>query len=128
MFAIFDPNELPIAISGFEFITEDMLTKTSGIDVPRATTVIPSNMSLTPSFFPNFDTFVINISAPLTRKINPKMSNKEGKRNSIVKCLPLVHICNVRSFCSELEVTQRLNNLSFFLLRSVSKNHHLCKE
>lgn len=83
-FAIFEPIELPIAISGFKFITEEMLTKTSGIDVPKATIVMPRNISLKPIFFPKSDILSMNKSAPLINKINP-VANKEAKiKKSII--------------------------------------------
>ena len=46
MLAIFDPMELPTAISGVLFKIDEMVTKTSGIDVPNAMMVIPKNISL----------------------------------------------------------------------------------
>ena len=81
--AIFEPIEFPIAISGFKFTTDEMLTKTSGIEVPSATTVIPKNISLKPIFLPKSDMLSINKSAPLTNKIKPMDRNDAGKRNSI---------------------------------------------
>ena len=82
-FAIFEPIEFPIAISGFKLTTDEMLTKTSGMEVPSATTVIPRNISLKPIFFPKFEMLSINKSAPLTNKIKPIDRKNADKRNSI---------------------------------------------
>ena len=50
---MFDPIELPRAIAGASFIIEEILTKISGIDVPKATKVIPITTSLIPNFDPS---------------------------------------------------------------------------
>ena len=71
MLAIFDPIELPTAISGVLFKIDEMVTKTSGIDVPNAIMVIPKNISLKPSFEPSFEVFETNNSAPMTKNVSP---------------------------------------------------------
>ena len=53
MLLMFDPIELPRAIAGALFIIEEILTKISGIDVPKATKVIPITTSLIPNFDPS---------------------------------------------------------------------------
>ena len=77
IFAMFEPIELPIAISGVLLMIEEIVTKTSGIEVPRAITVIPRNMSLKPSLDPNFKVLATNSSAPTTRNTSPPKRVKE---------------------------------------------------
>ena len=50
---IFEPIELPKAIAGALFKIEEILTNISGIDVPRATKVIPITTSLIPNLDPS---------------------------------------------------------------------------
>ena len=52
---IFEPIELPRAIAGASLIIDEMLTNISGIDVPRATRVMPITTSLIPNFVPSWE-------------------------------------------------------------------------
>ena len=61
---IFDPTTVPIAILSLWFKTEEIPTKISGADVPRATTVKPMVNSFTPNFFANTEELSTNLSAP----------------------------------------------------------------
>ena len=67
----FDPIEFPNAISGVSLSTEEMLTKISGADVPRAINVKPIIKSLMPIFLANIDEFDMNLSAPHMRPTSP---------------------------------------------------------
>ncbi len=71
---IFDPTTVPIAILSLWFKTEEIPTKISGADVPRATTVKPMVNSFTPNFFANTEELSTNLSAPHIKiaKENPK--------------------------------------------------------
>jgi len=64
---IFDPTIVPIATASAEFITELIATNISGADVPRATIVKPTNMSLMPKFLAILEDASTNLSAPKTR-------------------------------------------------------------
>ena len=55
MLLIFDPKEFPKAIAGASLIMEETLTKISGMDVPRATNVMPITTSLNPNFAPSWE-------------------------------------------------------------------------
>ena len=66
MFEIFEPTTVPIASSSLLLITDDMPTKISGADVPRATIVKPIASSLIPSFFARSEELSTNLSAPQT--------------------------------------------------------------
>jgi len=48
-----DPIEFPKARAGASLIIEEMLTNISGMEVPRATKVIPTITSLIPNLAPN---------------------------------------------------------------------------
>ena len=78
---MFDPIEFPIASSGDSLIMEEILTKTSGIDVPKATTVIPRNISFNFNLVPSFAVLETKYSAPKTNK--PKPSKSIAKLNNI---------------------------------------------
>ncbi len=66
IFEIFEPTTVPIASSSLLLITDDMPTKISGADVPRATMVKPIASSLNPSFFARSEELSTNLSAPQT--------------------------------------------------------------
>ena len=51
IFEIFDPKAVPRAIASLPFSIEEMLTKTSGAEVPAAIRVSPITKSLTPKCF-----------------------------------------------------------------------------
>ena len=67
IFEILDPTTVPIASSSVPFNTEDMPTKISGAEVPKATIVKPIVNSLNPNFFATNDELSTNLSAPHTR-------------------------------------------------------------
>ena len=67
MLVIFDPTIVPIATASAEFTTELIATNISGVDVPRATIVRPTNKSLIPKFFAILEDASTNLSAPKTR-------------------------------------------------------------
>ena len=69
--AMFEPIELPTANSGESLRIEEILTNTSGIDVPKATIVIPRNISFNFNLAPNFAVFETKYSAPRTNKLRP---------------------------------------------------------
>ena len=48
-----EPIELPKARAGASLIIEETLTNISGMEVPRATKVIPTITSLIPNLAPN---------------------------------------------------------------------------
>ena len=48
-----EPIEFPKARAGASLIIEETLTNISGIEVPRATSVIPTITSLIPNLAPN---------------------------------------------------------------------------
>ena len=64
---IFDPTIVPIATASAEFTTELIATNISGVDVPRATIVRPTNKSLMPKFLAILEDASTNLSAPKTR-------------------------------------------------------------
>ena len=67
IFEILEPTTVPIANSSLLFITDEIPTKISGADVPRATIDKPIVNSLIPSFFARSDELSTNLSAPQTR-------------------------------------------------------------
>ena len=69
--AMFEPIEFPTANSGESLIMDEILTNTSGIEVPRATTVIPRNISFNFNLAPSFDVLETKYSAPSTNKPRP---------------------------------------------------------
>ena len=77
IFEIFDPTTAPIAIFSLWLITEEIPTKISGAEVPKATTVRPIVNSLTPNLLAIDEELSINLSAP---HINtPKEANRPKK-------------------------------------------------
>ena len=68
---MFEPIEFPTANSGESLIMDEILTNTSGIEVPRATTVIPRNISFNFNLAPSFDVLETKYSAPSTNKPRP---------------------------------------------------------
>ena len=71
--AILEPIEFPTANSGESLRIEEILTNTSGIDVPKATTVIPRNISFNFNFVPSFAVLETKYSAPRTNKPKPEI-------------------------------------------------------
>ena len=61
---IFDPTTAPIAKDSLSLIIDEMPTKISGADVPKATTVRPIVNSLMPSCFAIIEALSTNLSAP----------------------------------------------------------------
>lgn len=72
---IFDPIILPRAIPVDSFQAAIELTISSGADVPKATIVKPMTKFDRPNFLAIEDDPSTKISAPLTKKTNPKMNN-----------------------------------------------------
>ncbi len=75
--AMFEPIEFPTANSGESLRIEEILTNTSGIDVPKATTVIPRNISFNFNFVPSFAVLETKYSAPRTNKPKPEIKIKK---------------------------------------------------
>ena len=66
-----EPIEFPKARAGASLIIEETLTNISGIEVPRATRVIPTITSLIPNLAPNWALWWIKISAPEIKTPKP---------------------------------------------------------
>ena len=75
MLAILEPITFPTEISGEFLITASIDTKSSQSEVPNPTTINPMKNSETFSFFPIAIELEIKMSAPLTRRNRPKVSN-----------------------------------------------------
>ena len=84
MFAILDPTMFPIAIPGLPPTALCKLTKSSGADVPNATTVIPIT---------NGDIFIAREkpTAPLTKN-SPPIINTAKPANNIKMPIEMKHV------------------------------------
>ena len=78
IFEIFEPTIAPIAIDSLSFKTDEMPTKISGAEVPKATTVRPIVNSFIPSFFDKSDEELTNLSAPHTKIAIDNNRNTNG--------------------------------------------------
>ena len=84
MLDIFDPTTAPIAMLSLWFNIDDMPTKISGADVPRATTVKPIVNSLIPSFFAINDELSTNLSAPQIKTAREVTRPRKLTKNSMI--------------------------------------------
>ena len=81
IFAILEPTTLFIAISGDPEIAACKLTKSSGADVAKDTTVIPITMREILNLKDKATEDRTKYSPPTTRRINPKTTQKISIRN-----------------------------------------------
>ena len=70
------PSTLPMAISVLPLALATMLTNSSGVEVPKATTVSPMTRSETLNFLEIAEAPSTSRSAPLMSKTNPSRKKK----------------------------------------------------
>ena len=76
MFAMLDPTTFPIEIALLPFNAAWILTTSSGLLVPKATTVSPTTKGVKPTLIAKEDDPLTRSSPPTNNNINPKKSNK----------------------------------------------------